>query len=72
MISFKICYSIFFFKSDSIRSLYSTRNIICTSHPCLLLSLTRWAIMYVSVGDGEKGKKLAILQTIFMAISHKL
>ena len=45
------------FTSDSIRSLYSTRNIICTSHPCLLLSLTRWAIMYVSVGDGEKGKK---------------
>ena len=73
MISFKKFVVLFsFFKSDSIRSLYSTRNIICTSHPCLLLSLTRWAIMYVSVGDGEKGKKLAILQTIFMAISHKL
>ena len=36
------------------------------------LLLTGWAIMYVSVGDGEKGKKVAILQTIFMAISHKL
>ena len=41
-------------------------------HLVASLVLTGWAIMYVSVGDGEKGKKVAILQTIFMAISHKL